>query len=98
MPARYFLLHLLPCRPDFAFTMSDEERTIMTSHVAYWTQKLSEGKVVVFGPVLHPQAPYGLGVVKVNDEEEVKQFIKDDPASQLNRYEYFPMNAVVPNP
>ncbi len=97
MTTQYFLLHLLPCRPDFAFSMSDEERTIMTLHVAYWKQKMSEGKVIVFGPVFDPNGPYGLGIVKVDDEEEVKLFIKDDPASQINQYEYFPMNAVVPN-
>lgn len=97
MTTQYFLLHLLPCRADFAFTLSDEERNIMQQHVAYWKQKMNEGKVVVFGPVLHPNGPYGLGIVKVIDEEEVKLFIKEDPASQLNQYEYFPMNAVVPN-
>ncbi len=91
------MLYLLPCRPDFAFTMSDEEKKIMGAHVAYWTDKMSKGKVLVFGPVLDPKGPYGLGIVKVTDEEEVKLFIKDDPASQLNQYEYFPMNAIVPN-
>ncbi len=97
MSAQYFLLQLLPCRSDFAYTMSAEERQIMQQHVVYWKQKMNEGKVIVFGPVLHPQAPYGLGIVKVADEEEVKLFIKEDPASQLNQYEYFPMNAIVPN-
>jgi hypothetical protein len=37
MNKKYFALKLNPCRPDFAQTMSDEERSIM-----------QQGKVVVF--------------------------------------------------
>jgi len=96
MDKKYFALYLLPCRPDFAFTMTDEERAIMTQHIAYWTDKMNKGQVVVFGPVFDPKAPYGLGVVEVDNEDEIKEFIEHDPASRLNRYEYFPMKAVVP--
>ena len=96
MDKKYFALYLLPCRPDFAFTMMDEERAIMTQHIAYWTDKMNKGQVVVFGPVFDPKAPYGLGVVEVDNEDEIKEFIEHDPASRLNRYEYFPMKAVVP--
>ncbi|PWT98790.1 MAG: hypothetical protein C5B52_11660 [Bacteroidetes bacterium] len=93
---KYFALKLLPCRPDFAFTLSDEERAIMLQHAAYWREKMSKGMVLVFGPVMDPSGPYGLGVVAVDDEEEVKDFIEHDPAAKLNKYEYFPMMAVVP--
>ena len=96
MEKKYFVLHLLPSRPDFAQTMTDEERSIMTNHVAYWTQMMSEGKVVVFGPVLDPNEIYGLGVISVDNEDEVKEFIANDPAASVNRYEYFPMKAIVP--
>lgn len=54
------------------------------------------GKVVVFGPVLDPQAVYGLGVVEVDSEEEVKQFTANNPATKLHRYEYYPMMAIIP--
>ena len=96
MDKKYFVLHLLPSRPGFAQTMTDEERAIMMKHVAYWMGIMDQGKVVAFGPVLDPAEVYGLGIVSVDDEQEVKDLIANDPAAEINRYEYFPMKAVVP--
>jgi uncharacterized protein YciI len=96
MDKKYFVLHLLPSRPDFAQTMTDEERSIMMKHVAYWTEIMNQGKVLAFGPVMDPKEIYGLGIISVDSEEEVKNFIANDPASGINRYEYFPMRAIVP--
>lgn len=96
MEKMYFVLHLLPSRPDFAQTMTDDERSVMMSHVAYWTEIMNQGKVLAFGPVLDPKSVYGLGIVVVDSEQEVKDFIANDPAGKINRYEYFPMKAIVP--
>ena len=96
MAKQYFAIYLLPSRPDFAQSMTDEERAIMMKHVAYWTELMNQGKVVAFGPVLDPKEVYGLGIIAVEDEQEVKEFIANDPAATVNRYEYFPMKAVVP--
>ena len=95
MDKKYFALYLLPSRPDFAQTMNEDERSIMMKHVAYWTELMNQGKVVAFGPVLDPKEVYGLGIIAVEDEQEVREFISNDPAATINRYEYFPMNAVV---
>lgn len=97
MNKKYFVLHLLPSRPDFAQTMNDAEKAIMTEHVAYWTALMNQGKVLAFGPVMDPAEIYGLGIVAVDDEQEIREFIAHDPASTINRYEYFPMMAVVPS-
>jgi uncharacterized protein YciI len=96
MEKKYFVLYLLPMRPDFAQTMTDQERSIMTEHVAYWTDLMNKGKILVFGPVLDPKEIYGLGIVSVDDEQEVKDLIANDPAGKINKYEYFPMKAIVP--
>lgn len=93
---KYFALKLNPSRPDFAQTMTDEERSIMQQHSAYWHDHMNQGKIIVFGPVLDPNAVYGLGIVAVDDEQEVKDFIAGDPANKINSYEYYPMLAVVP--
>jgi hypothetical protein len=95
MNKKYYVLYLLPSRPDFAQTMTEEERGIMMSHVAYWTTLMNQGKVLAFGPVMDPAEIYGLGIISVDSEQEVKDFILNDPAAKINRYEYFPMNAVV---
>ncbi len=96
MIVQYFAVYLRPTRSNFSKTMSEKERYIMQEHVIYWKEKMNEGKVVAFGPVIDPRETYGLGIVMVENEKELLDFIENDPASQINRYEYYPMRAVVP--
>lgn len=95
MSKKYFALKLNPSRPDFAQTLTDEERSIMQQHAAYWREHMGKGNVLVFGPVLDPSSVYGLGIVAVDDEQQVKDFIAGDPANKITSYEYHPMLAVV---
>lgn len=93
---KYFVLKLVPPRPTFSQDMSAEERNVMMAHVAYWTNLMGKGFVLAFGPVLDPAGVYGLGIVEVDDEAQVNEFITNDPAAAINRYEVAPMLAVVP--
>ena len=93
----HFFLKLIASRPTFAFDMTAEERATMTQHVEYWKQVMAQGKVVVFGPVMDPAGPYGMGVVSAESEVEIKAFMANDPASAILRYEYYPMRAVLPS-
>jgi uncharacterized protein YciI len=93
---RHFFLKLIPCRPTFAMDMTDAERAVMQQHVAYWRGLMGEGRVVVFGPVMDPSGPYGMGVIEAADESEVQAFIAGDPAGKINTYEWYPMRAVLP--
>ncbi len=97
MEKQYYVVHLLPSRPDFATTMTEHERAIMTDHVSYWMKKMNQGKVYAFGPVFDPKEIYGLGIVAVENEQELKDIIENDPAGKINKYEYFRMKAIVPN-
>ena len=92
----HYFLKLNPCRPTFAQDMTDKERVIMMQHVAYWIDLMNKSLVVVFGPVMDPKEVYGIGIVDVESEEQLKELIKNDPATSINRYEYFPMRAMVP--
>ncbi|WP_262508169.1 YciI family protein [Solitalea longa] len=74
--------------------MSDDERKIMQSHVAYWSDLLKRATAIVYGPVFDPEGGYGVGVVSVDSEEQLKQIIAADPANGLNEYEFYPMKAV----
>ena len=94
---KYFFLKLIPPRPSFAMDMTPEERSVMLKHIDYWREHMKNGSVVVFGPMMDPSGPYGMGVVKVDSEEEVKTFMLNDPAATINRYEHFPMRAVTPD-
>lgn len=91
----YFSLKLIPNRPTFSKDMTPEERAIMQQHVVYWKDLMKKGKVIVFGPVLDPAAVYGLGIIEVENEDEAKTFIANDPAGTINIYEYHQMMAVV---
>ncbi len=95
MEKKYYFLKLIPSRNDFAQTMTDHEKSIMQKHVQYGQQYLEKGQILVFGPVLDPGATYGVAIMAVSDESEVKEFIQHDPAAELNQYEYFPMLAMV---
>jgi uncharacterized protein len=93
----HYFLKLNPCRPTFAMDMNDEERSIMKQHVAYWQTLMQQGKVVVFGPVMDPKEPYGMGIIEADSDEAIQAFIAGDPASKINTYEFYPMRAVLPS-
>ena len=76
------------------FDMTNEERTIMEQHVAYWKTYIDNGTVIVLGPVMDTKGGYGIAVVTVDSEEELQQIISKDPANGLNSYEVYPMRAV----
>jgi uncharacterized protein YciI len=76
--------------------MTDEERGIMQRHIAYWNGYMNKGMVLAFGPVLDPQGGYGLGIVEVENEQQMQDMIANDPANGLNTYEFYLMKAVTP--
>ncbi|MFP9113739.1 YciI family protein [Flavobacterium sp. RHBU_3] len=94
MEKTFFAVKLIPPRPDFPMTMTDEEKAIMGAHAAYWKQHQDAGLVQVYGPVFDPKGPYGFGILAAESEDEVKAFIKDDPSLAFNTVEFYPMMAI----
>ena len=95
---RYFLCRLLPPRPDFAATMSADERVVMQNHVAYWIGKLQRGEAIVFGPVADPAGDWGVGIIAAADETAVNALRDADPAVLSGRgfrYEILPMPRLI---
>jgi uncharacterized protein YciI len=92
----HYFLKLNPSRPTFAQDMTDEERGIMQQHVGYWAELMNKGIVIVFGPVFDPAGAYGMGVVEVENEEQLRELTGNDPAAKINKYEYWPMRAITP--
>jgi uncharacterized protein YciI len=74
-----FVLRLIAPRENFAETMTDSEREIMSSHASHWRPYLERGDMVVFGPVLTDEDSYGLAVVETNDEPALREFAAHDP-------------------
>jgi uncharacterized protein YciI len=75
----HFFLRLNPPRPSFSVDMSEEEQQLMQRHVAYWSGRLADGEVVVFGPVADPDGGWGVAVVVAEDEAGVQTMIAGDP-------------------
>jgi uncharacterized protein YndB with AHSA1/START domain/uncharacterized protein YciI len=95
---RAFFCRLVAPRPTFAMDMTEEERAVMKEHAAYWRQHLALGTIVVFGPVLDPGGPWGLGVLRAPSDDAVRAFQSQDPVILSNRgfrYETLPMAAAV---
>jgi hypothetical protein len=75
-----FVFRLVPPRSDFPFTMTDDERSTMVDHVAYWTRLAGAGSVLDFGPVADPVGPSGIGIVPVEDLGAAEALRDADPA------------------
>ncbi|HWD87741.1 MAG TPA: YciI family protein [Mucilaginibacter sp.] len=93
----HYFLKLTSRRPTFAQDMTEEERAIMHRHAAYLKGFMDKGIIKVFGPVFDPAGAFGMGVLEVEKEEQIKEILADDPASAINKYEYYPMVAVLPD-
>ena len=91
--AIHFFMRLNPPRPDFATTMTQEERTMMAQHTAYLRELLAHGKLIFAGPVFDPAGAFGAGIVEVESHEEALQIADNDPSvrSGMNRYDVIPM-------
>jgi uncharacterized protein YciI len=94
MQKQHFFIKLNPPRPTFAMDMTEEEKSVMQRHIAYWKPYLQNGTMLVFGPVMDPAGVYGIGVICAGSEPEMRTLIDADPAASLGRYDAFPMSAV----
>ena len=72
-------------RPTFVSDMTDEERKVMNEHVAYWTGLFERGTAIVFGPVLDPKEVFGIAIVDVKDEAEMRSLLANDPAVKFTQ-------------
>jgi uncharacterized protein YciI len=93
----HFFIKLTAPRPTFAADMNETETKIMQDHARYWRQRQDAGEVLMFGPVLDPKGPYGIGVVALADEVAARDFAGADPAMMAKAgfaCEIHPMRAV----
>jgi uncharacterized protein YciI len=98
---RHFLIKLIPPRTTFALDMTDAEKRLMQEHLAYWTSLAAKGVALLFGPVLDLAGSYGIGVVRVEKEEDVHVITANDPVaksgSQFRHEAYVMPQVIVPN-
>jgi hypothetical protein len=93
----HFFCKLIAPRPTFPFDMNESEKALMSEHAQYWLDMLNEGVVLVFGPVMDPQAPFGMGIMEGADEAEIRRRTDADPVMKANigfEVEITPMRAI----
>jgi uncharacterized protein len=88
-----FLLKLLSPRPTFPGDMTDQERKVMLEHVSHWRDLTNLGIAIAFGPVLDPKGVWGVAIIDVADEAEVRKLVMEDPVTKANlgKIEIYPM-------
>jgi uncharacterized protein YciI len=98
---KHYCCRLLTPRASFPADMTAAEQALMQAHVAYWRERMGEGRVVVFGPVSDPSGPWGLLVLQLPDDMAPAALTGDDPVIRAGigfRFEVHPMQAVLPEP
>lgn len=94
----HFFARLTPKRPDFPADMTPAEGAAMGGHVAFLTEQLANGTLVVAGPVLSPGGVFGMAVMESESIEAVRELLTRDPANAIGSYEVFPMAEAVARP
>jgi hypothetical protein len=74
-----FLYRLDPPRPTFPSDITPAEEAAMRRHFAYWAERISNGQVLVVGPVLDPSGTHGIGVLTVDDRASATAICEGDP-------------------
>ena len=93
----HFFCKLIAPRPTFPFDMNESEKALIGQHAAYWAGMCKEGEVLVYGPVMDPKGPYGMGIFAGADEAEIRRRADADPVMQAGigfKIEITPMRAV----
>jgi uncharacterized protein YciI len=95
MENHFFLMRFVAHRSSFARDMTDVERKTMGQHVAYWTEQVRAGFVLMFGPVIDARESWGFGVLQVPSEAAARALADGDPAKALGRHELLPIPQLV---
>ncbi len=96
-PKKQFLYKLIPPRSTFTQDMTEVERKVMQEHATYWKGVTDKEIAIVFGLVLDPKGPWGVGIVEVADEADARALGTNDTAIKAGlTFEVYPMpDAVV---
>ncbi|MFW9819040.1 MAG: YciI family protein [Candidatus Thorarchaeota archaeon] len=77
---QHFYAIIKPYRQDFITNPKEKENNIMSEHFIYLKSLLKQKKLILAGPTLIPDDPFGLIILEVNTEEEAKDLLENDPS------------------
>ncbi len=70
----------------------------MQQHVVYWSDLTAKRTAIAFGPVADPKGAWGLGLVEVENEDDVHAITANDPVMKAGsgfNFEIYPMPRVI---
>lgn len=90
---QHFFFKLIPPRKTFIQDITEAEKALMQEHGRYTQEHFAAGRVLLFGPVMAPEWPFGVGILEVESEADARQIAENDPSviAGMNRYEIYPM-------
>lgn len=94
----HFFVRLTPKRPDFPADMTQAEGAAMAGHVAFLTEQLKKGILVVSGPVMAPGGVFGAGVFEGESVDAIQQLLASDPGNAVGTYEVYAMGDAIGRP
>jgi hypothetical protein len=65
-----FLYKIITPPPTFVQDMTESKRKVMQEHATYWKGLIGDGIAIVFGLVLDPRGPWGVGITDVANESD----------------------------
>jgi len=75
---RYFAYKIVPYRPNFAGTATDEEKLVVGKHFNYLKELLEKNILVHAGRT--DGGDFGLAIFECGSMEEAQELTKNDPA------------------
>jgi uncharacterized protein YciI len=93
MAKQHYFFKLIPPRSTFPDDMTEREKHLMEEHSRYFEEQFAAGRLLLYGPVLAQDGAFGLAVLEVDSEQDVRRFGEGDPSVKagLNRFEFHPM-------
>jgi len=70
----------------------------MGRHSAYWQGLVAQGKVLAVGPVADPKGFFGIGVLALDDNDDAKALVENDPVAKAGAgfsTEVYPMPGIM---
>jgi uncharacterized protein YciI len=67
-----------PPRPNFAATMTDEEKQVWSVHFERFERLLADGVIVLVGPTLG-ETNTGIAIFEATDEAAAQRLMDEDP-------------------
>lgn len=77
---KHFVAIIKPVREDFLTNWREEDEKIMSEHFEYLKSLLANGKLIMAGPALNEQKPFGLVILHCETLEEANEIMKNDPS------------------